>query len=636
VVSGVSAAAVATDIANSAAVTDVQFTSGVNFSIDADRPANPASVVVTEGSWFGPTVDVNGTDRSLAGVGDSLTVQAVLGSLGGPVIFGDSLSVELQLFGKRFAMDKSANAGDTLTTTIVAAEGQFGDLDVSAAASNAIAVYLVDAAGNISGLADGASQGVSESVTYLFDTTSPALAEAGGDTLIPASNDTITDGGTNGGSLINGDVLGADLNVLNYELSEALDSLVVTFSGASDFRFALDQDANSTLNTGLGAGGTNNVNLTGMNVNNSTDITIDTTGYLVTGLHTITFQGTDLAGNVGSVVTRENVYVDVDAVSLSRTFPTTDAFGGASATRKDTIEETTAQVVFRLSEPADSVEVRYTPVDAAGAYVAGSTVRSRQLSGSQLSITDAEQVIPIDSLASGTSYALEVVARDLAGNYSLTSFGSFMYDTAYVVPVIQRFTISNGSADADRDTLLAGAEMTLTIQADASTDGSRKANAYKSTAILKVSSQNGGVAVTGDGLTDLGDGRYQLDELEWTTGSRTVTLKDTTSTDEITVAVVDSASAGGPYTGTMPDTLVIEPGVVHGARIDTYNDHRMAMCFSVMGALVPDMVINKPECVKKTFPNFYQKLASAPPLGLGMTITQPGSSLALSEDLLFA
>ena len=84
------------------------------------------------------------------------------------------------------------------------------------------------------------------------------------------------------------------------------------------------------------------------------------------------------------------------------------------------------------------------------------------------------------------------------------------------------------------------------------------------------------------------------------------------------------------------DTLVIEPGVVHGARIDTYNDHRMAMCFSVMGALVPDMVINKPECVKKTFPNFYQKLASAPPLGLGMTITQPGSSLALSEDLLFA
>jgi 3-phosphoshikimate 1-carboxyvinyltransferase len=84
------------------------------------------------------------------------------------------------------------------------------------------------------------------------------------------------------------------------------------------------------------------------------------------------------------------------------------------------------------------------------------------------------------------------------------------------------------------------------------------------------------------------------------------------------------------------DTLVIEPGVVHGARIDTYNDHRMAMCFSVMGVLVPDMVINKPECVKKTFPNFYQKLASAPPLGLGMTITQPGSSLALSEDLLFA
>ena len=46
-------------------------------------------------------------------------------------------------------------------------------------------------------------------------------------------------------------------------------------------------------------------------------------------MHTIYcfFQGVDLAGNVGAVETRSNVYVDVDNISLKRLFPTNAAFG---------------------------------------------------------------------------------------------------------------------------------------------------------------------------------------------------------------------------------------------------------------------------------------------------------------------
>ena len=84
------------------------------------------------------------------------------------------------------------------------------------------------------------------------------------------------------------------------------------------------------------------------------------------------------------------------------------------------------------------------------------------------------------------------------------------------------------------------------------------------------------------------------------------------------------------------DTLIIYPGPVHGAVIDTYEDHRIAMCFSVLGTVVPGIIIRHPGCVKKTFPNFYQKLASPPPHGLGRTITLPGKNLSLSCDTLIA
>jgi 3-phosphoshikimate 1-carboxyvinyltransferase len=51
-----------------------------------------------------------------------------------------------------------------------------------------------------------------------------------------------------------------------------------------------------------------------------------------------------------------------------------------------------------------------------------------------------------------------------------------------------------------------------------------------------------------------------------------------------------------------------EPGQLHGADIETYNDHRMAMCFAVLGLKVPGIRIKNPGCVSKTFPNFFDKL----------------------------
>ena len=68
------------------------------------------------------------------------------------------------------------------------------------------------------------------------------------------------------------------------------------------------------------------------------------------------------------------------------------------------------------------------------------------------------------------------------------------------------------------------------------------------------------------------------------------------------------------------DTLTVHPSALHGAEIETYNDHRMAMCFATLALKVPGIRIKNPACVKKTFPNFFQKLAAAPPAGLGAQI----------------
>jgi len=84
------------------------------------------------------------------------------------------------------------------------------------------------------------------------------------------------------------------------------------------------------------------------------------------------------------------------------------------------------------------------------------------------------------------------------------------------------------------------------------------------------------------------------------------------------------------------DTLEVFPSTLHGAEIETYNDHRMAMCFAILGLKVPGIRIKNPACVKKTFPNFFQKLATPPPHGLGVQILEAASGRPLEASRLFA
>jgi 3-phosphoshikimate 1-carboxyvinyltransferase len=57
-----------------------------------------------------------------------------------------------------------------------------------------------------------------------------------------------------------------------------------------------------------------------------------------------------------------------------------------------------------------------------------------------------------------------------------------------------------------------------------------------------------------------------------------------------------------------PDGLRITPRPLHGAEIDTYNDHRIAMSMALIGLKVTGIVIKNPGCVAKTYPGYWDDL----------------------------
>ena len=58
-----------------------------------------------------------------------------------------------------------------------------------------------------------------------------------------------------------------------------------------------------------------------------------------------------------------------------------------------------------------------------------------------------------------------------------------------------------------------------------------------------------------------------------------------------------------------PDYLIVHGGTPNGARIATYDDHRMAMSFAILATRVEGIEIEEPRVVDKSFPTFWETLA---------------------------
>jgi len=139
----------------------------------------------------------------------------------------------------------------------------------------------------------------------------------------------------------------------------------------------------------------------------------------------------------------------------------------------------------------------------------------------------------------------------------------------------------------------------------------------------EISREGGGIMVQGrkelEGITvDMGDMPDVVPTLavvaafaQGTTVINNIAHLRIKECDRLT-AVVTELTKMGARVEERPDSMIIhgDGGAgLHGAVIDTYKDHRMAMSFAVTGLRVPGVRISDEGCVAKSFPDFWERFS---------------------------
>ncbi len=99
-------------------------------------------------------------------------------------------------------------------------------------------------------------------------------------------------------------------------------------------------------------------------------------------------------------------------------------------------------------------------------------------------------------------------------------------------------------------------------------------------------------------IAPFADGPVSVDGIDFIRGKET---------DRIAAVVTELRRLGIDAVEDV-DGFTVQPGEPIPAVVETYDDHRMAMSFAVLGLMRPGISIADPGCVSKTFPDFWQTL----------------------------
>ena len=80
-------------------------------------------------------------------------------------------------------------------------------------------------------------------------------------------------------------------------------------------------------------------------------------------------------------------------------------------------------------------------------------------------------------------------------------------------------------------------------------------------------------------------------------------------TDRLTAMATELRKVGAEVVEGEDYISITPPTLLKHAEIDTYNDHRVAMCFSLVALSDTSVTINDPKCTAKTFPDYFDILA---------------------------
>jgi 3-phosphoshikimate 1-carboxyvinyltransferase len=93
-----------------------------------------------------------------------------------------------------------------------------------------------------------------------------------------------------------------------------------------------------------------------------------------------------------------------------------------------------------------------------------------------------------------------------------------------------------------------------------------------------------------------------------TTAIRNVYNWRVKETDRLAAMATELRKVGAEVEEGEDYIVVTPPAKLIHAAIDTYDDHRMAMCFSLVALSDTPVTINDPKCTSKTFPDYFDKL----------------------------
>jgi len=80
-------------------------------------------------------------------------------------------------------------------------------------------------------------------------------------------------------------------------------------------------------------------------------------------------------------------------------------------------------------------------------------------------------------------------------------------------------------------------------------------------------------------------------------------------TDRLSAMATELRKVGAEVIEGEDYISITPPKFIKHAEIDTYDDHRIAMCFSLVALSDSPVTINDPKCTAKTFPDYFNKLA---------------------------
>jgi 3-phosphoshikimate 1-carboxyvinyltransferase len=265
-------------------------------------------------------------------------------------------------------------------------------------------------------------------------------------------------------------------------------------------------------------------------------------------------------------------------------------------------------------------------------------IESRGLHGGKVKIRGEESSQFLSALLMVAPYAIEDVHVEITGNLASRPYVDITCDvmSAFGVEVqsegYHSFFVRAGQRYQPRKYRIEGdiSHASYFFSAAAVTEGRVRAERFSSTSLqgdagfLNILEKMGCVVLRGEGWTEVRGGELHGIEVDMNEMPDLVpTLAVTAAfargqtliqnighlrlkeSDRISVLTTELRHMG-VRVEEGEDWLKIEGGKGHGAEIEPHDDHRIAMSFAIAGLVIPGIKIKEPQCVKKSFPDFWE------------------------------